>query len=88
MTRKADPTRISIAWQDPAMLQIGKSGLTEGLVKEATRLLKKHRYIKVRLLRSAIGDSSKEEIIEELCEEAKATLAGRRGNTAVIYRLR
>lgn len=88
MKQKSDPTRISNAWQDPAMLQIGKSGVTEGLVKEATRLLKKHRYIKVRLLRSAMGDSAKEEIVNRLCEEAKATLAGLRGNTAVIYRLR
>lgn len=69
-------------------MQIGKSGVTEGLVKEATRLLKKHRYIKVRILRSAIGDQTKEELVEKLCGESKATLAGFRGNTAVIYRLR
>ncbi len=88
MTQKADPTRISIAWQDPAILQIGKSGVTEGLIKEATRLLKKHKYIKVRLLRSALGDRTKEELIELLCAESKATLSGFRGNTAVIFRLR
>jgi RNA-binding protein YhbY len=88
MTQKPDSTRISIAWQDSAMLQIGKLGVTEGLVKEATRLLKKHRYIKVRLLRSALVEVSKEEVVESLCEACKATLDGFRGNTAVIYRLR
>lgn len=70
------------------MLQIGKSGVTEGLVNEATRLLKRHRYIKVRLLRSALGESTKEEIVARLCEESKATMVGIRGSTAVIYRLR
>lgn len=88
MTQKADPARIAIAWQDPAMLQIGKSGLTEGTVKEAVRLLKKHRYIKIRMLRSSLEAESKASMVAQLAEECKAHVAGIRGNTAVIYRLR
>ncbi|RLI58908.1 MAG: RNA-binding protein [Candidatus Thorarchaeota archaeon] len=88
MTREVDPTKIAITWQEPAMLQVGKSGLTEGLVKETLRLLKKHRYIKVRMLRSSLEEDSKASIIEELVTKCSATLAGIRGNTAVIYRLR
>lgn len=88
MTQKADPTRIAIAWQDSAMLQIGKSGLTEGTVKEAIRLLKKHKYIKVRMLRSSLEEESKSVLIAQLAEKCNATLDGIRGNTAVIYRLR
>jgi RNA-binding protein len=88
MKSEADPTRVSIAWQDPAMVQIGKGGVSENLVKEITRLLKKHHYIKVRMLRSALDDDTKTELINNLCEKTGARLAGVRGNTAVIFRFR
>jgi RNA-binding protein YhbY len=88
MKAEADPTRVSIAWQEPAMAQIGKSGLSDNLVKEIVRLLKKHQYIKVRILRSSLGEASKKELIDELCAKTGAHLAGMRGNTAVIFRYR
>ena len=82
-----DPTRVNIAWQDPAMMQIGKAGLSEGVIKETKRLLKEHKYIKIRLLRSAGGSGpTKKETFETLCKEVEAVLVGIRGNTAVIFR--
>ncbi|MEE9540319.1 MAG: YhbY family RNA-binding protein [Candidatus Thorarchaeota archaeon] len=82
-----DSTRISIAWQDPVMLQIGKAGLTDSTISEARRLLKKHKCFKVRALRSALdGELTKQMLFEALCERAGAELAGLRGNTAVIYK--
>lgn len=87
--KKPDPTRIAIAWQEPVLMQVGKSGLTEGIVAEAKRLMKKHKYIKVRLLRSTGSDKySKKGIFEDLCKQIGAGLAGVRGNTAVIYKTR
>ncbi len=89
MTRKTkpDPIRVGIAWQDSAMMQVGKGGISDGLVKEAKRLLKKHKYVKVRLLRSALTeDVTKEEIFGMLCNDTGAKLAGIRGNTAVLYK--
>ena len=85
---EADPTRVKIAWQDPAMAQIGKGGVSDSLVKEIVRLLKKHQYIKVRMLRSALGEDAKSELIVSLCEKTGARLVGIRGNTAVIFRHR
>jgi len=85
--REPDPRRISIVWHEAAMMQIGKAGITEGLVKEAKRLLKSHKYIKVRALRSSRENTSKEALFEELCRQTGASLAGVRGNTAVIYKL-
>jgi RNA-binding protein len=81
-----NPRRIKITWQEPAMMQIGKAGISDSIVAEAKRLLKKHQYIKVRILRSAIGESNKLELMNELCERSGAMLAGVRGNTAVIHR--
>jgi RNA-binding protein YhbY len=88
MNTGADPDRIKITWQEPAMMQVGKAGVTDSVVAEARRLLKKHRYIKVRILRNAIGESNKLELMKLLCERSGATSAGVRGNTAVIHRTR
>lgn len=84
---KPDPTRVKIAWQDPVMMQIGKAGLSEGVIKETKRLLKEHQYIKIRLLRSAGGSGpAKKGIFSTLCSETDAVLVGIRGNTAVVFR--
>ena len=88
MNAGPDPDRIKITWQEPVMMQVGKAGVSDSIIEETKRLLKKHRYMKVRLLRSAIGESGKLEIMKLLCERAGANLAGIRGNTAVIYKIR
>ena len=88
MTAGPDPIRIKITWQEPAMMQVGKAGVTDSVVEEAKRLLKRHQYIKVRILRSAIGELNKLELMKRLCERSGATFAGVRGNTAVIYKTR
>ncbi|TFH11133.1 MAG: hypothetical protein E4H14_01215 [Candidatus Thorarchaeota archaeon] len=81
-------TKISVAWQKPAMIQIGKGGVSDTLVKETVRLLKKHHYIKVRMLRSVLDTTTKEYLLNSLCERTGATFAGLRGNTGVIYKIR
>ncbi len=86
--RRPDPVRIGITWQEPAMMQIGKGGLSEGVIKEAKRLVNAHKYIKIRLHASCLEERSKEEIFNELCTAIGAQLAGIRGNTAVIYKLK
>ena len=88
MSEERHRIRVNIAWQDPAMVQIGKGGVSDNLVKETTRLLKKHNYIKVRMLRSALDSMNKQELMTTLCERTGATFAGLRGNTAVIYKIR
>jgi RNA-binding protein len=88
MTAGPDPIRIKITWQEPAMMQVGKAGVTDSVVEEAKRLLKRHQYIKVRILRSAIGELNKLELMKLLCERSGAIFAGVRGNTAVIHKTR
>jgi len=88
MKNEKHRTRISIAWQDPAMIQIGKGGVSDNLVKETIRLLKKHHYIKVRMLRSVLDSMTKQELMNALCEKTGATFEGIRGNTGVIYKIR
>ncbi len=81
--------RVSIAWNEPVMLQIGKGGISEGTITEAKRLVKKHKYLKVKLLRSTGADKhTKQSIFEDLCSQCGAGLAGVRGNTAIIFKNR
>ena len=84
-----DPDKIATAWNEPAMVQVGKGGISEGVIAEAKRIVKKHKYVKVKLLKSTGADKyTKGAMFEELCSQIGATLAGIRGNTAVVYRLR
>ena len=85
-TREPDPVRIKIVWQDPVMLQVGKGGISEGLIKEAKRLLKEHKIMKIRLLRSALDSGTKKQLAELFCEKTGAGLIGIRGNTAVDFK--
>ena len=88
MTSKKDPDpmRIKIAWQEPTMLQVGKGGISEGLIKEAKRLLKEHKIFKIRILRSALDGGTKEQLADLFCEKTGAGLVGIRGNTAVVFK--
>ena len=88
MKNEKHRTSINIAWQEPAMIQIGKGGVSDNLVKETVRLLKKHKYIKVRMLRSALDTKTKQELMTTLCERTGATFEGLRGNTGVMYKIR
>jgi RNA-binding protein YhbY len=47
-------------------LQLGKRGLTENFIKEATVLLNKHKQLKIKLLKSYLGDKPKEDVAKEL----------------------
>jgi RNA-binding protein YhbY len=88
MSQEKHRIRVNIAWQEPAMIQIGKGGVSDNLVKETIRLLKKHNYIKVRMLRSVLDSMTKKELMTTLCEKTGATFEGLRGNTGVIYKIR
>jgi RNA-binding protein len=88
MTSKGtpDPVRIKIAWQDPVILQVGKGGISEGLIKEAKRLLKEHKIMKIRILRNALDGTTKQQLANLFCEKTGAGLVGMRGNTAVVFK--
>jgi RNA-binding protein len=84
--KNPDPMRVKIAWQEPSMLQVGKGGISDGLIKEAKRLLKEHKIFKIRILRSALDNDTKQQLADLFCEKTGAGLAGIRGNTAVVFK--
>jgi RNA-binding protein len=70
---------------DP-VVQVGKDGITEGLVGALDAALGQHELIKVRLAEAVSGDRT--EVSEALAEAAAAELVQVLGRTLLLYRRR
>lgn len=77
---KANGQSVEVAFQ------VGKSGVTEGVVKELEAWLSREPLVKVRLLKSASGEASTKAVAADLAEKAGAVLVEVRGHTALFYR--
>jgi RNA-binding protein len=69
-----------------AAIQIGKEGLTNGVIEELKRQLEEKKLVKVKFLRSALIETEREQLAKELQMRTGATLIEIRGNTAVFYK--
>lgn len=65
------------------ILQIGKDGLTDGVVKEVQVQLKKRKLVKVKLLPAA---GERERLTRELVEKTQAELVRQVGRIVVLYK--
>lgn len=71
-----------------ASFQIGKSGVTDGVVKELQTWLSREPLVKVRILKSALppDGADTEALARDLAERARVTFVEARGHTALFYR--
>lgn len=69
-----------------ASFQIGKSGLTEGVVKELQTRLEREPLVKIKILKGAREDGDTKTVAEELAKLARVRLIEVRGFTALYYR--
>jgi RNA-binding protein len=67
-----------------AVVQIGKEGITEGVVAATRAALHAHELVKVRLLPEAPGD--RKLAGEQLADRAGAALAQTLGRTLLLYK--
>lgn len=70
---------------DP-ILQIGKSGLSEGVVDEVKRQLKAMKLVKLKLLKSARENEDRAALAEQLAQATQSVLVEVRGNTVVLWK--
>lgn len=77
---KANGQSLEVAFQ------IGKSGVTEGVVKELVTWLEREPLVKVRLLKGARGEADAKTVAGDLAAKAGAVLVEVRGHTALFYR--
>ena len=68
------------------ILRVGKSGVTEALVKQAATALETHELIKVKLLQSC--PNTIKEVAAALTERVPCQLAQSIGKTLLLYKRR
>jgi RNA-binding protein len=61
---------------------VGKEGITDTVVFELTKQLRKNKLVKVKLLASV--ETDKEEVAEQLVRDSASTLIEIRGRTVVL----
>jgi RNA-binding protein len=67
----------------PAM-QIGKSGITEGLVSELKNQLKNKKLIKVKFMKSFIEGKDKKQVAVDLARKTDSVIVLQIGNTVTL----
>jgi len=72
--------------QDKAQLHIGKGGVTDSVVVEIRAQLKKKKVLKIRMLKSALGERDRKEIASEVAARCGASLEDVRGHTFTLKR--
>lgn len=79
----AEELRRSKVKEHRADVNIGKRGIHKGIIEEVKRILKSRKCIKIRILKNARSNVSKENI-EKLAKEVDAIIADNRGYTYVL----
>ena len=68
------------------ILRVGKEGLTENMIEEINKLIKKKSLIKIKLLKSSFDSKDKKQLIQELINKTNSELLEAVGNIVVLYR--
>ena len=65
---------------EPVTVRVGKRGVTRELVDEINCILRKHKKIRVKMLKSSVAEKDRHAIADEIkakCRARKAALRGR-----------
>ena len=73
--------------ESPGVL-VGKSGVSEELIGEIKRLLKKNGMIKAKILKSALIEAEAMQIAKEVARETESVLVEVKGHTFMLYKSR
>ncbi|MBY9007744.1 MAG: YhbY family RNA-binding protein [Candidatus Lokiarchaeota archaeon] len=73
----------------PPHCTLGKKGLiaNEGFINHIEALLKKHKIIKIKLLKTSVYNKTIKEIVDKITNETNSNLLDHRGRTIVISKL-
>ena len=85
MTNKLNKTlepKLKMALQGPALIQIGKRGISESLIQEVTNQLELNDVVKVKILKSVEDPKS---ALNELAIACDAILWKQIGRVGVFY---
>ncbi|MEI7826628.1 MAG: YhbY family RNA-binding protein [Euryarchaeota archaeon] len=84
MTRRSEKQKLkALSTELVPTLWIGKNGANEAIVRELKQQLKLRKMVKVRILKTALLEASRDEIARELEQASGAQLVDLKGATAV-----
>ncbi len=74
--------------QERAEVIVGRTGLTEGVLEEIDKNLRKKKMVKVKMLKTALKSTGKDRftLAKEIAERLNAKLVEVRGRTLILYR--
>jgi len=72
--------------EESPTIWIGKSGVSEEVLKEVEKQLEKRKMVKVKLLGTAIKGGQTKQIAMQIAEKTEASLVEVRGHTFMLYR--
>lgn len=84
LTSKQTAFLRSLAHAEPAILQIGKGGISENFLDQAGLALEARELVKISVLQNA--DASAAQAAEELREKLNAEVVQVIGRTVILYR--
>lgn len=89
MITKKQRLRIKrrIAGEKPTVW-IGKNGVTEEVVDEVNKQLKRNEIIKIRILKKAFVQKPMKELTTHLVDHTESELIDARGHTIILYKFR
>lgn len=67
---------------------VGKKQVSQELLKEIEKQLEKREVVKIKILKSALGEGKTTEIASTIAKQTEATLVEVRGHTFVLYKRR
>ena len=72
----------------PPHCNLGKKGISEEFVTHVSKLLKKYKIVKIKVLKSAITKSNVKDLAEQISKETNSHLIEIRGRTVIITKLK
>jgi len=67
---------------------IGKDGASQDVLKEIGKQLDKNKMVKVKILKSALGEEEAKRFASRIAEQTEAFLVEVRGHTFMLYKPR
>jgi RNA-binding protein len=67
---------------------IGKNGATKQVIGEISRQLEKKEMVKIKMLKSALGNKEAKAVASEIAQQTGASVIDVRGHTIILYKKR
>ncbi len=83
LRKKRGKTSINLS-----IVRIGKKGVTASLIEEVSKNLEKRGKVKVRILKTGLGDRTAKEIAKNVAEATGSIITQLRGHTFTLRKLK